>query len=227
MGIRLNTIANPAFRAGLDAPGPAPGVGIPAANRVGPIEPQPVAAPAGFGVAGAGTAAVAGPAAAPARAPQAPIGANQFAGANPANPADDNPTAGETGAIRAATERAEAVREANEAPPAARLRDFRFLTAAESPLERDLETRLKRLERELESAGNRLQSNTFSVRVDAQLDRARLERDLEMVASQIGRLRLERVFAQASTAEAALPAQAAAEESQPAEPRVPGLDLLA
>lgn len=106
---------------------------------------------------------------------------------------------------------------------APRLRDFRFFAAAESLRERDLETRLDRLERELESTDARLRFNdSLAVRIDAQLDRARLETDLDMIESQISRLRLERVFARSSAG----PTEAFEAPPVAAE-RVPGLNLLA
>ncbi len=110
----------------------------------------------------------------------------------------------------------------NDAPPP-RLRGLRFLSAAESLRENELENRLKRLEQELDAANNRLQSNdSITVRIDARLDRARLETDLDMVARQIGRLRMERVFSRASTASVA-----PVEQEPSASPNVPGLNLLA
>jgi hypothetical protein len=129
---------------------------------------------------------------------------------------------------------AQAERAEEEAAPARRLRDFRFLTAAESARERDLEVRLDRLERELETAANRLRSNdSLLVRIDAQLDRARLERDLENIQREIGRLRLGRVFGGASAGTSAAEGAPApseivpAEAQAPASERQPGLDLLA
>ena len=127
--------------------------------------------------------------------------------------------------------------EANDASqqnfaPAARLRNFRFFSAAESMRERDLEVRLNRLESELESAGRRLQSSdVFSIRNDAELDRARLRSDLEMVQSQITRLRLKQVFggpaAQMGGTQVTAPIQQAAPaEAKPASEEA-HLNLLA
>jgi hypothetical protein len=93
--------------------------------------------------------------------------------------------------------------------PPVRLRDFRFFSASESMRERELETRLDRLEQELKAANTRHRfSDSFSVRLDAQLDRARLERDLDVIQSEIGRLRLEQAFSSTAGAGAvAVPAE--------------------
>ena len=106
-----------------------------------------------------------------------------------------------------------------------RLRDFRFFTAIETMRERELETRLDRLERELRTTNSRLRSSdSFSVRLDAQLDRARLEGDLDIIQSEIGRLRMERAFSSSSGAGAvAVPV-----ETQPSNPdSAASLNLLA
>jgi hypothetical protein len=113
------------------------------------------------------------------------------------------------------------------------LRDFRFFSAAESVRERDLEVRLNRLVAELESANRRLQTgDSFSLHADAQLDGARLRTDLEMVQSQIARLRLQRVFggppALMGATDVIIPAeQAPPVDVQPAPEGAQSLNLLA
>ncbi len=203
MGVRLNTLANPALRMGPDAADLGPGAVFPTANRTATAASEGMAPPR------PGVADVAIPAENPAREPPE--------------------------ANRAADTEPKAAAEANGAL-APRLRNFRFLTVAESLRERELETRLKRLERELEAANDRFQSNTsFIVRLDARLDRARLERDLGMIESRIGRMRLERAF---STPARASDAAVSARPAQPENPaisgpessassRIPGLNLLA
>lgn len=168
MGIRLNTVVNPAISIGLDPSGPT-------GNGAVAPDPRPFDAGAGPRV---------GVAAAPEfQAPEprvAEVGPPAVEPAQP-RPADAQPAQ-------------DGQQEPNRAP-VARLRDFRFLTAAESIRERDLEVRLNHLELELESTSRRLQfSDSFAIRSDAQLDRARLRSDLEVVQSEIGRLRLQRVF---------------------------------
>jgi hypothetical protein len=85
--------------------------------------------------------------------------------------------------------------------------------------ERELAVRLNRLESELESANRRLQTgDSFSLHADAQLDSARLRSDLEMVQSQMARLRLQQVFggpaARMGSTDVAIPAQPAPEEAE-------------
>jgi hypothetical protein len=76
--------------------------------------------------------------------------------------------------------------------------DFRYLVAAQSAQERDLETRYDQLKNRLESASRRLEfADSAMTRIDARLERVRLQYDLDMVASQIRRLRLERAFQEA------------------------------
>ena len=89
------------------------------------------------------------------------------------------------------------------------------------------------LENELESAGRRLQTgDSFSLHADAQLDRARLRSDLDLVQGQIARLRLQRVFggpaAQMGGAEAAVSfPQAEPVGAQSASEKAETLNLLA
>jgi hypothetical protein len=137
----------------------------------------------------------------------------------------------------------EANAEANRAEqidgvPVPRFPDFRFFIADGSARERQLETRLDLLEQRLEATDNRLRfSDSASMRIDAELDRARLERDLETVSSEIRRMRLERVFARppADAVNEARPPQQPVQpaggippEAQSSEPtRLPGLNLIA
>ena len=194
MGVRLDTMADPAVRITPDSPQFAAGGPIPLPNRGAfPMRrPGDVAAPAG----NPGTASL--DEGAPAEEPRAAIAANMEA-----MPAEEP--------------------EGFNDAPLPRLRGLRFLSAAESLRENEFENRLKRLERELDTVNNRLQSNdSIMVRIDARLDRARLETDLDMVARQIGRLRMARVFSRA-----AAPSVAPVEQESSASPNVPGLNLLA
>jgi hypothetical protein len=221
MGIRLNILANPAFRLRLDTPEPVGGGAVPASRIVLPdrqagTPPRVETVPAGRTAAGFAVATA---------VPQQ----NRLN----LNPAGEGAPTAELMAPQAAEAAVERPEEENAAP-ARRLRDFRFLTAAESARERDLEMRLDRLERELETAANRLRSGgSFLVRIDAQLDRARLERDLEQIQTEIGRLRLSRVFGGAIAgvgAPESAPAtrEIASIEAQAGAPdRAPGLNLLA
>ena len=205
MGVRLNILANPAIRTGLEPSGPT-------GNGAVAPDPRPFDAGAGPRVGAAATPEPQAPARIETPEFQAPeprvaeVGPPAVEPAQP-RPADAQPAQNEQ-------------QESNRAP-VARLRDFRFLSAAESIHERDLEVRLDRLELELESASRRLQfSDSFAIRSDAQLDRARLRSDLEVVQSEIGRLRLQRVFggpvAQLGATGSAPPiAQAAPAEAQP------------
>ncbi len=129
----------------------------------------------------------------------------------------------------------------NQGAPVPRVRNFRFLTVAESVHEHDLEVRYGRLERRLETVNNRLQlANSLMAQIDARLERARLEQDLDSVTSEIRRLRLERVFDRpsappaaaeraASVEQTAQPARDVAPAPQSAAPseRAPVLNLLA
>ena len=194
MGVRLDTMADPSVRITPDSPQFAAGGLTPLPNRGAfpTRRPGDVAAPAG----NPGTASL--DEGAPAEEPRAALAANMEA------------------------MQAEEPEGLNDAPPP-RLRGLRFLSAAESLRENELENRLKRLEQELDAANNRLQSNdSMTVRIDARLDRARLETDLDMVARQIGRLRMERVFSRVSTASVA-----PVEQEPSTSPNVPGLNLLA
>jgi hypothetical protein len=104
-------------------------------------------------------------------------------------------SAGPTSIIAEANAEAGRARE-TESAPAPRIRNFRFLQAAQSTRERKLEAQFATLERRLENTNNRMQfSESVMVQVNARLERARLEQDLEMIASEIKRLRLIRAFA--------------------------------
>lgn len=164
--------------------------------------------------------------------PQAPVMTNR-ADAETLAPTTPPPTVAEVNAEANRTGE-------TDGAPAARLRDFRFLTVAESARERNLENQRVRLERRLETTNNRLQVTDFlAIRIDAQLERARLERDLDIVASEIRRMRLERTFARPSVSpdsverspsveQAIRPTVVAASEPQgSASPRMPVLNLLA
>ena len=224
MGIRLNILSNPAFRLRLDVPEPGAG-GVAPANKIALPERQAGLAPRINGAetvpgvrTGAGLAVG-----------TATLQPNRFS----LNATQEGRPATEPVVPRAAEAEVERPVEEN-ATPARRLRDFRFLTAAESARERDLEVRLDRLEHELETAAGRLRSSdAFSVRIDAQLDRARLEHDLEKVQSEIGRLRLNRVFGGAiagigATDSAPAPREIVPVEAQAAaSDRAPNLNLLA
>jgi hypothetical protein len=210
-------MAEPAVRITPDSPQFAAGGPIPLPNQGAfPIRrPGDVAAPL-LDAAGPGGPALA--------APAGNLGARPL-NAPGAAPLDEGLPAEEPRAALAANMeavRAEEPEGLDDAPPP-RLRGLRFLSAAESLRENELENRLKRLEGELEAANDRLQSNdSMTVRIDARLDRARLETDLDMVARQIGRLRMERVFSRAATASVA-----PVEQEPSASPNVPSLNLLA
>ncbi|GAB4352294.1 MAG: hypothetical protein Kow0099_36520 [Candidatus Abyssubacteria bacterium] len=92
----------------------------------------------------------------------------------------------------------ESTPEAREAPSLG-VEGFRYLIAAQSVRERELETRYDQLKTRLENVSRRLQfAGSDMTRVDARLERVRLEHELDMVASQIRRLRLGRAFEGAS-----------------------------
>ena len=224
MGVRLNILSNPAFRLRLDVTESGTG-GIAPANRIALPEREAGLAPRNNGAetvpgvrTGAGLAVG-----------TATLQPNRFT----LNAAEEGRPA--TAPVEPRAAEAEVERPAEEnAAPARRLRDFRFLTAAESVRERDLEVRLDRLERELETTANRLRSSdAFSIRIDAQLDRARQEHDLEKIQSEIGRLRLNRVFGGAiagigATKSAPAPREIVPVEAQAtASDRAPSLNLLA
>ena len=224
MGIRLNILSNPAFRLRLDAPEPgagrvAPANGTALPRREAGLAPRTTGVETAPGVrTGAGLAVA-----------TATLQPNRFS----LNAAEERGPTTEPVEPRAAEAEVERPEVENTAP-ARRLRDFRFLTAAESVRERDLEVRLDRLERELETTASRLRSSdTFSIRIDAQLDRARQERDLEKIQSEIGRLRLNRVFGGAiagvgATKSAPAPREIVPVEAQAAaSDRAPSLNLLA
>ncbi|RJP64306.1 MAG: hypothetical protein C4532_19620 [Candidatus Abyssobacteria bacterium SURF_17] len=119
--------------------------------------------------------------------------------------------------------------------PAARVRAFRFLMAAESVRGRELEARYDQLEHRLSTVNARLQrAESIMVQIDARLERARLQHDLEMVAGDIRRFRLEHAFeASASVPETVEPeppepSQSGPATSQPSAPtRQPVLNLFA
>jgi len=212
MGVRLNMLADPSVRLRLDAAEMGVGGRAEVANppAAEPRADAPFLRFDGQNVAPGG-GAVQAPVAEPVRVAQnAPV----------ANAPGQAPPAVET---RGAPEPT-AETDSNEVPGGMpRLRDFRFFAAAESLRERNLETRLDRLARQLEATDARLRFNdSMAVRIDAQLDRARLETDLDMIESQISRLRLERVFARSSAG----PTEAFEAPPVAAE-RVPGLNLLA
>jgi hypothetical protein len=230
MGIRLNILDNPALRLrfepiGLPRPNEALSTNepVPTGPETGtPAQPNP--APAGTGNANAF------PVATRMNNPQAPIAAN-LAAAEELVPENSPPSVVEA---NAEANRARGI----DGAPAPRFPDFRFFVVAGSAQERTLETRLDLLEQRLETTNNRLQlSDSVAIRIDAELDRARLQRDLETVSSEIRRLRLQQVFAPPSkapvTVNEALSAEQAAQVAAPPEPRNPaatnasGLDLLA
>ncbi len=83
--------------------------------------------------------------------------------------------------------------------PAPSIREFRFLTNPQSMQERELDARFNQLERRLEATNKRLQfADSVIERVDASLARARLEQDMDMIADQIRRMRLEQIFSKAT-----------------------------
>jgi hypothetical protein len=232
MGIRLNILDNPAVRMQLSPMELAQAGPRAPANQPAPAPPEPEAtgAPA-TPAAGVGSGAtfpldgrIAGP--------QAPLAADIVDG-------------GQLVPDNAPPSVIEANAEANrpdglDGGPAPRFPDFRFFVAAGSTQERALEVRLDLLEQRLEAVNNRLRfADSLTLRIDAQLDRARLERDLEMVSSEIQRMRLERVFARPAPEsdvinetrppeEAIQPSGTVLPQSQQAESaRATGLDLLA
>lgn len=219
MGIRLNIVDNPAMRAGFGPMEPVRPDVAADTNRAALRTPQGVAQ----NLPRPGTEAVAAGNMAAPPADNATNGVRSLLMAN--RPDEDIPADRVPPSIVEANAEANRTEEANGAA-APRLRDFRFLTAAESMRERELETRHDQLEQRLEATSNRLELNdSVAVRIDARLQLARLERDLDLVSSEIRRLRLERAFAQ-PTGQAAQPAEAAASES-PENGRVPTLNLLA
>jgi hypothetical protein len=128
----------------------------------------------------------------------------------------------------------------SQGAPVPRVQNFRFLMVAESVRERDLEVRYNQLERRLDTVNTRLQTaNSLMAQIDARLERARLEQDLDMAASEIRRLRLERVFdrpsAPPAAAERTVPVEQTAQPAREASPepqsapseRAPVLNLLA
>ena len=148
-------------------------------------------------------------------------------------------SAGPTSTIAEANAEASRARETGQAPTP-RIRNFRFLQAAQSARERKLETQYTQLERRLENTNNRMQlSESAMVQIDARLERASLEQDLEMIASEIKRLRLINAFARPVaapeqvertqvTAQVAQPAGEASSRSEPAaSDRTQILNLLA
>jgi len=109
-----------------------------------------------------------------------------------------------------------------------RLRDFRYLQAAESAREQDLQNQQRRLELRLDAANNRLKNaDSEATRIDTQLKRARLESDLEMIAGEIGRFRLKHAFAGPSMNTGSVEPAPPANQAVSASDRVPALNLLA
>ncbi|RJP16628.1 MAG: hypothetical protein C4520_18520 [Candidatus Abyssobacteria bacterium SURF_5] len=75
------------------------------------------------------------------------------------------------------------------------MRDFRFLMVADTVRGRELEAFQKQLERKLETLNKRLElADSLLSQIDVRLDRARLEQEIESVAGQIHRLRLQNMF---------------------------------
>jgi hypothetical protein len=208
MGIRLAALDNPALRVPVAA-GAEPAVPAPTAPRAGADAPDTVpllaATAIGEGVVQQ-TETI---------APQPLLLTDPPDEANPA------PTPAEVNAAGIL-----------DGVSALRVRDFRFLAAAQTAREQNLDTQRTRLEQRLETTYDRLQANGSAMdRIDARLDRARLEQDLETVARAIRRLRLERVFARPSVAPEPVPVEtqvSAAPESQAmAASGTPTLNLLA
>ncbi len=125
----------------------------------------------------------------------------------------------------------------SDANPTPRIQSFRFLMAAETARDLELQARQDKLEQKLETLNDRARlAGTLIAQIDAKLERARLEQELDTVGSDIRRLRLEHVFdkqpSSTENAEAALAtpqaAGAAFEESQASESdQTPVLNLLA
>ncbi len=109
-----------------------------------------------------------------------------------------------------------------------RLRDFRYLQAAESAREQDLQNQQRRLERRLDTANTRLKNaDSETARIDTQLKRARLESDLEMIAGEIGRFRLRYAFGGPSMNTGSVEPAPPANQAVSASNRAPALNLLA
>lgn len=198
MGVRLNIQANPALSAGTDTFAP--------------------------GFRGATTPVMEGAAPEPGFAGQAVTRPDAFRAQGISPSPLENP-GNEPGALASADQQVNAPLAATaagedtgveiEGAPAPRLRNLRFMTAAQSSRERELEFRHDRLEQQLEATTNRLQSSESTpMRIDAELERARLRQDLEMVASEISRLRLARVFSGSAATNAMEPAQAPEQSAQ-------------
>jgi len=233
MGIRLNILDNPALRMQVTPIELTQGGNTANVNQ--PAQPAPAAeattqaAPAQAPPGNAATFPLDGRM----DMPQAPLMANLIDQGNPAAENNAPPSVIEANA------EANRAQQGLDGAPAPRIHDFRFFVAAESVQERQLETRIDLLEQRLETANNRLQySDSLPLRIDAQLDRARLEQDLDMVSSKIRRMRLERAFARppvevdtarqmAATEPVAQPVGNATEAQAPETTRFPGLNLLA
>ncbi len=232
MGIRFNILDNPAVRMRLAPVEMAQGGTALNANQPPTPAPEPQ------------TAAPAGPAPPPVNtAATFPLdgGMDMLQGPLTGNLLDEETLILDNAPPSVVEANAEANRaQGLDGAPAPRFPDFRFFVTAGSAQERNLETRLDLLEQRLEVAGNRLRfSDSLSMRIDAQLDRARLERELETVSREIRRLRLEQVFARPSpppdiVSEAAPPEQPVRPAGGiPPAPQIPepdrtiGLNLLA
>lgn len=188
MGIRFNILDNPALRMRLAPVEMAQGGNTLNANQPAPAAPGPQTG----GQPGPAPAAVNTAATFPLDG-----GMDMLQGPLMGNLADEATMVLDNAPPSVVEANAEANRaQGLDGAPAPRFPDFRFFVAAGSARERNLETRLDLLEQRLETTGNRLRfADSLSMRIDAQLDRARLERDLEMVSREIRRLRLEQVFA--------------------------------
>lgn len=207
MGVQFNILDNPALRMRLAPVEMAQGGATPNANR--PAPPTPAPAPGGQpGRAPVNTAAA------------FPLdgGMDMLQGPLTGNLLDEATLILDNAPPSVVEANAEANRAQDlDGAPAPRFPDFRFFVTAGSAQERNLETRLDLLEQRLEATGNRLRfADSLSIRIDAQLDRARLERELETVSREIRRLRLEQVFARPSPTPEAV--DEAPPPEQPAEP---------
>jgi hypothetical protein len=82
-----------------------------------------------------------------------------------------------------------------EAPTPQTITRFRYLMAAESARGRDLDARQKQLEHKLEAVNERLKlADSLISQIDIELERARLQHDLELIGSEIRQMRLENLF---------------------------------
>jgi hypothetical protein len=82
-----------------------------------------------------------------------------------------------------------------EAPTPQTITRFRYLMAAETARGRELDARQKQLERQLAAVSERLiLADSLISQIDIQLERARLQHDLELIGSEIRQMRLENSF---------------------------------